>query len=34
MTKEMRPSHRTDVLAHAMVYYGILTKLKLGKYCN
>ena len=31
MTKEMRPSHRTDVLAHALVYYGIKTKLKLGK---
>jgi hypothetical protein len=30
MTKEMRPSHRTDVLAHALVYYGIKTKAKLG----
>ena len=30
MTKEMRPSHREDVLAHALVYYGIRTKNKLG----
>ena len=30
MTKEMRPAHRTDVLAHALVYYGMKTKAKLG----
>jgi len=31
MTKEMRPAHRTDVLVHALVYYGIQKKEKLGK---
>ncbi len=31
MTKQMRPSHRVDVLAHALVYYGILTQRKFGK---
>ncbi len=31
MTKEMRPSHRVDVLAHALVYYGILTQREFGK---
>jgi hypothetical protein len=30
MTKEMRPSHRIDVLTGALVYYGIRTKAKLG----
>lgn len=30
MTKEMRPSHRVDVLAHALVYYGIQKKEKMG----
>ena len=30
MTKEMRPSHRVDVLTSALVYYGIRTKEKLG----
>ena len=30
MTKEMRPAHRTDVLAHALAYYGMKTKAKLG----
>lgn len=30
MTKEMRPSHRIDVLSSALVYYGIQTKDKLG----
>ena len=30
MTKEMRPSHRVDILAHALVYYGMQTKNKLG----
>ena len=29
MTKEMRPAHRIDVLAHALVYYGMKTKDKL-----
>ena len=28
--KEMRPSHRIDVLTGALVYYGIRTKAKLG----
>lgn len=30
MTKEMRPAHRTDVLCHALIYYGYKTKQKLG----
>ena len=30
MTKEMRPSHRTDVLVHALLCYGKKTKAKLG----
>ena len=30
MTKKMCPSHRTDVLAHALLYYGHMTKKKLG----
>ena len=30
MTKEMRPSHRTDVLVHALVYYGIKKKERMG----
>lgn len=32
MTKEMRPSHRVDVLTSALVYYGIRTKEKLREY--
>lgn len=30
MTKEMRPSHRTDILTSALVFYGMKTKEKLG----
>ena len=30
MTKKMRPSHRTDILCHALLYYGLNTKQKLG----
>ena len=30
MTKEMRPSHREDVLVHALTYYGIKSKEKLS----
>lgn len=30
MTKEMRPSHRIDVLSCGLLYYGIRTKGKLG----
>jgi hypothetical protein len=31
MTKEMCPSYRTDVLTHALLYYGhIMMKKKLG----
>ena len=30
MTKEMRPSHRVDVLTHALLHYGHKTKQKLG----
>ena len=30
MTKEMRPAHRIDILSHALTYYGIKTKHKLG----
>lgn len=29
MTKEMRPSHRIDVLTSALVFYGSETKAKL-----
>ena len=29
MTKEMRPSHRIDILSHALLYYGHLTKKML-----
>lgn len=31
MTKEMRPSHRVDVITHALLHYGYKTKQKLGK---
>ena len=34
MTKEIRPSHRTDVLTHALIYYGMTTKSKLGTYMD
>ena len=30
ITKEMRPSHRVDVLTHALLFYGLNTKQKLG----
>ena len=30
MTKEMRPSHRTDVLSHALAHYGWKKKNKIG----
>ena len=30
MTKEMRPSHRIDILVHALVHYGMKTSEKLG----
>ena len=30
MTKEMRPSHRIDVLCSALVYYGMQAKKILG----
>ncbi len=30
MTKEMRPAHRRDILAHALACYGMKTKEKLG----
>ena len=30
MTKEMRPSHRIDVLSHALAHYGWKKKEKLG----
>lgn len=30
MTKEMRPSHRIDVLSQALWYYGQKTKRKFG----
>ena len=32
MTKEMQPAHRTDVLVHAFVCYGIRKKEKLGQH--
>ena len=31
MTKEMRPSHRIDVLSHALLYYSSLKTDKLGR---
>ena len=34
MTKEMRLSHRVDVITHALLHYGYKTKQKLGKYYN
>ncbi len=33
MTKEMRPSHRIDVLSSALLFYGLRTIRKLGKCC-
>ena len=30
MTKEMRPSHRIDILSGALEYYGTLKKNRLG----
>ncbi len=32
MTKEIRPSHRVDVLSHALLHYGHKTKLKQCEY--
>lgn len=32
MTKEMRPSHRVDVLSDAILYYARSCKEKLGNY--
>lgn len=32
MTKEMRPSHRVDIITHALLHYGHKTKQKLGRY--
>ena len=32
MTKEMRPSHRIDILSHALLHYGHKTKEKLGEH--
>ena len=34
MTKEMRPSHRTDVLVHALLHYCRKTKAKIGMKVN
>ena len=34
MTKEMRPSHRTDVLVHALLHYCRKTKSKIGMMLN
>ena len=31
MTKEMRPAHRINILAHALLYYASMSKQKLGK---
>lgn len=30
MTKEMRPSHRVDIITHALLHYGHKTKQKLA----
>ena len=32
MTKEMRPSHRMDILAHALLFYGRHSKQRLREY--
>ena len=32
MTKEMRPSHWVDVLAHALAYYGLKKNGRMCKY--
>ena len=32
MTKEMRPSHRTDVLTDALLHYGTKTVKKIGTF--
>ena len=32
MTKEMHPSHRVDVITHALLHYSYKTKQKLGRY--
>jgi hypothetical protein len=34
MTKEMRPSHRIDVLSDAILHYGRMSVAKLGKVIN
>ena len=34
MTKEMRPSHRIDVLCNALTLYGIIAKEKLSRFLN
>ena len=34
MTKEMRPSHRIDVLTDALLYYAKKSKENLGKHVN
>ena len=34
MTKEMRPSHRVDVLTHALAHYARRTTQKMGKECS
>ena len=31
MIKEMRPSHRTDILSHALLFYGCRSKQRLRK---
>ena len=31
MTKEVRPSHRIDVLCSALIFYGIITREKLSR---
>lgn len=33
MTKEMRPSHRIDILTSALLFYGAKTTRKLGESC-
>lgn len=30
----MRPAHRADILTHALLYYGLKTKQKLGDICG
>lgn len=34
ITKETTPSHRTDILADALLYYGRLSSDRFGRFLN